>query len=132
MTENTSVQLTNWLSTTDSHECVPVARDTRDRGRLNAMKRMVDKSLKQNIPSCYINIQLSYLTLSVIILLNNENIGWATVSISSGRWRWWVTNSQFPVLGSRLLVWPSTKACHFSKQFIVNVKNVEFATNHTL
>ena len=54
------------------------------------------------------------------------------MSISPGRWRWWVTNNQSPVVGSRLLVWPSAKACHFSKQFILNVKIVEFATNDTL
>ena len=51
--------------------------------------------------------------------------------IRPGRWRWWVINTQSPVVGSRLLVWPSAKACHFSKQFILNIKIVEFATNHT-
>ena len=51
--------------------------------------------------------------------------------VSPRRWRWWVINSQSTVIGLRLPVWPAN-ACYCYKEFIVNVKIVEFATNHTL
>ena len=52
--------------------------------------------------------------------------------VSSERRRCWAINCQSPVVGLHLFVWPSAKTRHFSKQFILIVKIVEFPTNHTL